>query len=102
MAKKKSGKMLSSYSIILILIFGLAILSHVLPNAEFVDGVIVNGSGTVGAKLSETLMAPILGFEDAIDVGIFIMVLGGLLGVINKPGALETGIRVLVQKLKGR
>ena len=102
MAKKKSGKMLSSYSIILILIFGLAILSHVLPNAEFVDGVIVNGSGTVGAKLSETLMAPILGFEDAIDVGIFIMVLGGLLGVINKTGALETGIRVLVQKLKGR
>lgn len=102
MAKKKSGKMLSSYTIILILIFGLAILSHILPNAEFVDGVIVNGSGTVGAKLSETLMAPILGFEDAIDVGIFIMVLGGLLGVINKTGALETGIRVLVQKLKGR
>ena len=79
MAKKKSGKMLSSYSIILILIFGLAILSHVLPNAELVDGVIVNGSGTVGATLSQILKAPILGFENAVDVAIFIMILGGFL-----------------------
>lgn len=102
MAKKKTKVMLSSFSIILILIFGLGILSHVLPDAQFVDEQIVNGSGTVGAKLSQVLMSPILGFEDAIDVGIFIMMLGGLLAVINKTGALETGIKVLVRKLKGR
>ena len=102
MAKKKTKVMLSSFSIILILIFGLGILSHVLPDAQFVDDQIVNGSGTVGAKLSQVLMSPILGFEDAIDVGIFIMMLGGLLAVINKTGALETGIKVLVRKLKGR
>ena len=102
MAKKKSKVMLSAFSIILILIFGLGILSHLLPNAQFVGDEIVNGSGTVGAKLSDILMAPILGFENAIDVGIFIMMLGGLLAVVNKTGALETGIKVLVQKLKGR
>lgn len=102
MAKKKTKIMLSSFSIILILIFGLGILSHVLPDAQFVGDQIVNGSGTVGAKLSQVLMSPILGFEDAIDVGIFIMMLGGLLAVINKTGALETGIKVLVRKLKGR
>lgn len=102
MAKKKTKVMLSSFSIILILIFGLGILSHVLPDAQFVGDQIVNGSGTVGAKLSQILMSPILGFEDAIDVGIFIMMLGGLLAVINKTGALETGIKVLVRKLKGR
>ena len=102
MAKKKAKVMLSSFSIILILIFGLGILSHVLPDAQFVGDQIVNGSGTVGAKLSQVLMSPILGFEDAIDVGIFIMMLGGLLAVINKTGALETGIKVLVRKLKGR
>ena len=83
MAKKKAKVMLSSFSIILILIFGLGILSHVLPNAQFVGEDIVNGSGTVGATLSQVLMAPILGFEDAIDVGIFIMMLGGLLAIIN-------------------
>lgn len=100
--KKKSKTMLSAFSIILILIFGLGIISHLLPNAKFVGDAIVNGSGTVGAKLSDILMSPILGFEDAIDVSIFIMILGGFLAVIAKTGALETGIKVLVQKLKGK
>ena len=102
MAKKKSKVMLSSYTIIMILIIFLAILSHVLPDATFVDKNIVNGSGTVGATLSQVLMAPILGFENAVDVAIFIMILGGFLKVIDKTKALETGIKVLVQKLKGK
>ena len=106
MAKKKSNKMLSAFSIILILIVGLGILSHVLPDAQFttIDGVetIVDGSGTVGATVSQILMAPILGFEDAVDVAIFVMILGGFLAIVNRTGALETGIKVLVQKLKGR
>jgi len=101
MARKKSKKMLSAFSIILLLIGGLGILSHVLPNAQFVGEEIVNGSGTVGASLSDILMSPILGFESAIDVSIFVMVLGGFLAIINRTGALETGIQVLVQKLKG-
>ena len=102
MSKKKTRAMLSSFSIILILIFGLGILSNILPKATFVDKVIVNGSGTVGASLSQVLMAPIKGFADAIDVCIFILVLGGLLAIISKTEALETGIKVLVQKLKGK
>ena len=102
MAKKKSKTMLSAFSIILILIFGLGILSHLLPNAVFVGEEIVNGSGTVGASLSDILMSPILGFESAIDVSIFVMILGGFLAIINRTGALETGIKVLVQKLKGK
>ena len=58
MAVKKSKKktMLSAFSIILILIFGLGILSHILPNAEFIGDDIVNGSGTVGASLSDILL----------------------------------------------
>lgn len=102
MAKKKSKVMLSAFSIILILIFGLGILSHVLPDAKFVGDEIVNGSGTVGASLSDILMSPILGFESAVDVAIFVMILGGFLAIVTRTGALETGIRVLVQKLKGR
>lgn len=102
MAKKKSKTMLSAFSIILILIFGLGILSHILPDAQFVGEEIVNGSGTVGATLSDILMSPILGFESAVDVAIFVMILGGFLAIINRTGALETGIRVLVQKLKGK
>ncbi len=100
--KKKSGFALSAFSIILILLFGLGILSHILPGAKFVGEEIVNGSGTVGAKLSDVLMAPILGFADSIDVCVFVLILGGFLAIITKTGALETGIHVLVKKLKGR
>ena len=67
------------------------------------DGcVVVDGSGVVGARLDQVLMAPILGFADAIDVCIFIMMLGGLLAVVAKTKALETGIKLLVQKLHGK
>lgn len=64
--------------------------------------VIVDGSGVEGAQLYQILIAPILGFEDAIDVCIFIMMLGGLLAVVAKTKALETGIKLLVQKLHGK
>ena len=63
---------------------------------------IVDGSGVVGAELYQVLIAPILGFADAIDVSIFIMMLGGLLAVVAKTKALETGIKLLVKKLHGK
>ena len=63
---------------------------------------IVDGSGVEGAQLYQILMAPILGFADAIDVCIFIMMLGGLLAVVARTKALETGIKLLVQKLHGK
>ena len=100
MAKRKKF-MLSAFSIIFILIIGLAILSHILPDAKFVGDVIVDGSGTVGAKLSDVLLSPVLGFADAVDVCIFVFILGGFLAIVTKTGALETGIKALVNKLKG-
>ena len=99
---KNKKTMLSAFSIILIMIFALGIASHILPQAQFVGEEIVNGSGVVGAKLSDVLMSPILGFQDAMDVCVFIMILGAYLAVVTKTGALETGIKVLVNKLKGK
>ena len=66
------------------------------------DCVIVDGSGVVGAELYQVLIAPILGFEDAIDVCIFVMVLGGFLAIMAKTKALETGIKLLVKKMHGK
>ena len=100
--KKKKSVVLSAFSIILLIVFALGILSHLLPQAEFVNEEIVNGSGVVGAKLSDILMSPILGFQDAMDVCVFVLVLGAFLAVVTKTGALETGIKVLIKKLKGR
>lgn len=63
---------------------------------------IVDGSGVEGAALWQVLMAPILGFENAIDVCIFVMILGGFLAVMAKTKALETGIKILVKKMHGK
>ncbi|MBR2741670.1 YfcC family protein [Candidatus Saccharibacteria bacterium] len=176
-SKRRTRAMLSAYSIIMILIVLLGILSHVLPKAKYTvapidddlssveigagewedeaeaggpeelkgeespelevgdevetgtlliatdgadeaetydtleeceevygeDGcVIVDGSGVVGAQLYQVLMAPILGFENAIDVCIFVMVLGGFLAIMAKTKALETGIKILVRKMHGK
>ena len=101
--RKKNFKFgISAFSIILVLIILLGVLTHFLPTAEFVGDQIVNGSGVVKATLANILMSPIEGFADAIDVCIFVFILGGFLNIIQKTGALETGVKVLVQKLKGK
>ena len=69
---------------------------------ENAECTIVDGSGVVGAELYQVLISPILGFENAIDVCIFVMVLGGFLAVVARTKALETGIKLLVKKLHGK
>lgn len=101
MAKRKRKGFLTSFSIIFILIFALGLITYFLPQATFNGDEIVNGSGVVKASLSQILLAPILGFEDAINVCIFVLILGGFLAIVQKTNALETGIQVLVKKLKG-
>ena len=45
--------------------------------------------GIEGATLSGVLTAPVFGFQDAIGVCLFVMILGGFLGIITETGALE-------------
>ena len=99
---KKRSFTLSAFTIILILTCVLAIVTHFLPAAQFEGETLVDGSGVVGATLSQTLLAPILGFADAIDICLFVLILGAFLKVVTKTGALETGIEVLIKKLKGK
>ena len=104
MAKtKKKKERMSAFSIIFLLIAVLAVFTYLLPSASFDSaGEIINGSGVVKAKLSDVLMSPIYGFENAVDVAIFVLILGGFLAIVQKTGALENGIKVLVKKLKGK
>ncbi|MGG7017969.1 UNVERIFIED_CONTAM: hypothetical protein P3E19_32210, partial [Pseudomonas aeruginosa] len=64
-----------------------------------IDGKMVDH--VVGAKLSDIIMAPFNGFKDAIEINIFILVLGGFLNIVTQTGALEAGIQSVVKKLKG-
>ncbi|MCI8460382.1 MAG: YfcC family protein [Bacilli bacterium] len=99
--KKKRKEFITSFSIIFILIYLLGAVTYILPEAKFASDAIVNGSGVVRATLPDVLMAPLKGFEDAIDVCIFVLILGGFLAIVARSKALETGIQVLVKKLKG-
>ena len=100
--KKRESFSLSALTIILIITFILGAITHFLPQAVFSGDELVNGSGVVAATFSQTLMAPILGFADAIDICLFVLVLGAFLKVVNKTEAIEDGIEVLVRKLKGK
>ncbi len=91
-AKKKRG-MPSSFTILLALLAIVAVIT-----------VIVSGTSrgeVTAARLSDFCTAPILGFADALPVCLFVMILGGFLGMMTETGALDNGIAVLVQKLKG-
>lgn len=100
--KKRASFSLSAFTIILLLIFILALLTHLLPTAVMSEGELVNGSGVVGATLAQTLLAPVQGFGDAIDICIFILILGAFLNVVNSTKSIETGIQVLIKKLHGK
>ena len=102
MAKTRKKERMSAFTIIFLLIIALALITLILPNAAFDEaGTIINGSGVVKAKISDVLLSPILGFGSAVDVCVFVLILGGFLQVVTKSGALENGIKVLVKKLKG-
>lgn len=94
--KKKAKKMLSSFTILFIILLIVAVASWI------VAAIAGEGSGVVGATFSDFTMAPVRGFADALDVCVFVMVLGGFLAIMTKTGALDTGIQVLVRSLHGK
>ena len=91
-AKKKRG-MPSSFTILLALLAIVAIITVIVSGTS--------GGAVTAARLSDFCTAPVKGFADALPVCLFVMILGGFLGMMTETGALDNGIAVLVQKLKG-
>lgn len=89
---KKKRQMLSSFSIIFIILAAVCLITIAVAQTT---------KDVTGATLGDFLMAPAKGFADAMDVCLFVMVLGGFLGVVNKTNALSDGIAVLVRKMGG-
>jgi uncharacterized ion transporter superfamily protein YfcC len=127
--EKKGGFTLpSAYTILFALIVLVAIATWIIPagiyntNAagEPVPGTYHEVPSHPAHILTDSLTAPInglYGIENAkgninyynsgdlfgaIDIALFIIVIGGFLGVTMKTGAIETGIGNLVQRMKGR
>jgi uncharacterized ion transporter superfamily protein YfcC len=127
-AEKSRFTLPSAYTILFILIVVAAIATWVIPAGTYeldADGAPLPGTySEVEQKPSRILVdsvtAPInglYGIEDetgninyynsgslfgAIDVALFIIVIGGFLGVTMKTGAIQAGIGSLVRRLEGR
>ncbi|MDO5689790.1 MAG: YfcC family protein [Tissierellia bacterium] len=48
------------------------------------------------------LRAPIVGIADSIGIIVFVLVLGGIIGVLNATGTFDAGIAALSRKTKGK
>lgn len=56
---------------------------------------------TVFSAITTFLKAPVQGLYDSIDIIAFVLVIGGLVGVINSTGSFTAGINALSKALKG-
>lgn len=113
--KKRGFRIPSSYTVLFIIIAIMAVLTWFIPAGAYEtakDGGVISGTyKTVASNpqgFFDILMAPVRGMlgvegtDGAIQVSFFILMVGGFLGVVNKTGALDTGIASVVRKNKGR
>ncbi|MFN3579340.1 MAG: YfcC family protein [Pseudomonas sp.] len=110
----------TAYTILFLLIVLVAALTWIIPAGQY-DRVMNESVGREVAVpgtyqqvepnpqgFTDVLLAPTAGFYDpdsyaanAIDVALFVLFLGGFLGVMNATGAIDTGIRSAMRRLKG-
>ncbi len=98
----------TAYTVLFWLIALVALATWIMPTGqyEYVDGVPLSGSyHEVDGNpqgLAEIVLAPLRGFFDAVDVELFILMVGGFLGVVMETGAINNGVAAIVRKMRGR
>jgi len=125
---KKKFSFPTAFTILFILLIVIALATWIIPAGSYdydADGAPIPGTyheveSNPQALLSSALKGPIngmYGIEDetgnvdvwnygelfgAIDVAMFVLIIGGFLGVTMKTGAINAGIAWVVSKLKGK
>lgn len=98
----------TAYTILFLLIALVALATWFIPagSYEYVDGVPQTGTyHTVAPSpqgVGAVLQAAFSGFYDAVDVCLFIIMVGGFLGVVMKTGAVDAGVGAVIRALGGR
>ena len=101
-------RMPTAYTILLALILAVAIATWFIPagSYDYVDGVPISGTyhpvDPTPATVGDVLKASFEGFYDAVDVCLFILMVGGFLGVVMKTGAIDAGVSGVIRGLGGR
>ena len=105
---QKKFHMPTAYTILFLLLILVAAATWIIPagSYDYVDGVPVAGTyHTVEQNpqgVGDVLKAAFSGFYDAVDVCIFILMVGGFLGVVMKTGAVDAGVASIIRLLGGR
>lgn len=111
----------TAYTILFVLIAVMAALTWFLPAGQYQraanealgkDAPVPGTYQVVEATqqgVFDVLLAPITGFynqstgmANAIDVSLFVLIIGGFLGVVTATGAINTGIARVMLRMKGR
>lgn len=106
--KQRKFKMPTSFTTIIILTAIMAVLTFWIPAGqyEYRDGMPQAGTYKVVEPnpqgIWDVLGAPVEGFKGAIDIILFVLVLGGCLGVLFETKAIDAALSGVVTRLKGR
>ena len=105
----KRLKMPTAYTILLLIIAVIAVLTFVLPAGQYdrteAGEPIAGTYHTVPASPQgpgAVVQAPLKGLYQAIEIAAFILTVGGFLGVMGRTGAIDAGLAAIIRKLKGR
>ena len=119
--RKLQDRFPSAFTILFALIAIVAALTWIVPAGQYErianealgkDAPVPGTYQTVASEpqgILDVLRAPIAGFYDpveyianAIDVSLFVLIIGGFLGVVNRTGAIDSGITAAMVAMKGR
>ena len=98
----------TAYTILFLLIILVAAATWFIPAGayDYADGVPLAGTYHPTAAnpqgVGAVLKAAFSGFYDAVDVCVFILMVGGFLGVVMKTGAVDAGVARVIRQLGGR
>lgn len=105
-------KMPQAFTILVLLIALMAVLTWIIPAGQYDRITTATGEEPVagsyhlveraGQGVGDVLLAPFEGFYSAADIAVFILMVGSFLGIMNKTGALESGIFNILRLMKGR
>lgn len=106
----KKFHMPTAYTILFLLLFLVAAATWVIPAGEYQregeDEVPVAGTYAQVEQqpqgVGDVIQASFHGFYDAVDVALFILMVGGFLGVVMKTGAIDAGVSNVIRILGGR
>lgn len=94
-------KRLTPHSLLFIITAIVAVFTWFIPGGAYVEGVYEAGT-TNPQGLYAILSAPIKGIFNAMDIILFILVIGAFITTVMKTGALQAGISSLTKNFKGR